>query len=154
MSIINKICLYAGNTYRLQAGWELCDGNNGTPNIEPFVYETYTYSDGGVDNYTMPYLCCVSDEVNGRPSADSFIGQVIPFAGDFAPKNWAFCDGAIMDIGKNTALFSLLGTNYGGDGMRTFALPKIKEIPNPRNASNPPIRYIICTVGVFPYRED
>lgn len=151
MSTINKICLYAGNSYRLQAGWELCDGNNGTPNIEPLVYDTYTYSDGEVENYTMPYLCCVSNESNSNGANESFMGQVVTFAGDFAPRNWAFCDGAIMDIMHNSALFSILGTTYGGDGMRTFALPKIKEIPNPHNASKP-IRYIICTSGVFPYR--
>jgi microcystin-dependent protein len=56
---------------------------------------------------------------------DNFIGEIRIFAGNFAPKGWAFCDGQIMPISQNTALFSLLGTMYGGDGKSTFALPNL-----------------------------
>jgi microcystin-dependent protein len=55
-----------------------------------------------------------------------FIGEVRWFAGNFAPQDWAFCDGQILSIAENTALFSLLGTTYGGDGMSTFALPDMR----------------------------
>jgi microcystin-dependent protein len=48
------------------------------------------------------------------------------FAGNFAPKGWALCDGQLMPISQNTALFSLLGTTYGGDGKSTFALPNLQ----------------------------
>jgi microcystin-dependent protein len=48
------------------------------------------------------------------------------FAGSFAPLGWAFCDGQLLDIGQNTALFSLIGTSYGGDGQTTFALPDLR----------------------------
>ena len=48
------------------------------------------------------------------------------FAGTFAPRNWAFCDGQILPISNYTALFSLLGTTYGGDGRTTFALPDLR----------------------------
>ncbi len=51
------------------------------------------------------------------------IAQVLMFAGNFAPRNWAFCNGQILSIAQNTALFSILGTMYGGDGRTTFALP-------------------------------
>lgn len=58
--------------------------------------------------------------------ADPFLGQVILFAGNFAPRGWAFCDGQLIAISSNTALFSLLGTTYGGDGRSTFALPDLR----------------------------
>jgi microcystin-dependent protein len=58
--------------------------------------------------------------------ADPFVAEIRIFAGNFAPKGWAFCDGQLMPISQNTALFSLLGTNYGGDGRSTFALPNLQ----------------------------
>lgn len=57
---------------------------------------------------------------------DEFIGIVKLFAGNFAPKGWALCNGQIMSIAQNTALFSLLGTTYGGNGQTTFALPNLQ----------------------------
>ncbi|WP_186456829.1 phage tail protein [Sphingomonas suaedae] len=57
---------------------------------------------------------------------DPFIGQIIMFGGNFAPRGWAFCDGQIMSIASNTALFSILGTTYGGNGQTTFALPDLR----------------------------
>lgn len=54
-----------------------------------------------------------------------FLGQITVFAGNFAPVGWAFCDGREMPISENEALFSILGTTYGGDGMTTFALPNL-----------------------------
>ena len=57
--------------------------------------------------------------------ADPFVAEIRIFPFNFAPKGWAFCDGQIMPISQNTALFSLLGTTYGGDGKSTFALPDL-----------------------------
>lgn len=54
------------------------------------------------------------------------IAEIRLFAGNFAPRAWAFCNGQIMAIAQNTALFSLLGTNYGGNGQTTFALPDFR----------------------------
>jgi microcystin-dependent protein len=54
------------------------------------------------------------------------IAEIRMFAGTFAPRNWAFCQGQIMSIAQNTALFSLLGTTYGGNGQTTFALPDLR----------------------------
>jgi microcystin-dependent protein len=59
-------------------------------------------------------------------SIDPFIGEVILFGGNFAPQGWAFCHGQLLSISQNTALFSLLGTTYGGDGQTTFALPDLR----------------------------
>lgn len=58
--------------------------------------------------------------------SDFFIGQVTLFAGNFAPLGWAFCQGQILSIAQNSALFAILGTTYGGDGVTTFALPDLR----------------------------
>jgi microcystin-dependent protein len=58
---------------------------------------------------------------------DPFIGQIMAVGFNFAPKGWAFCDGRLMSIAQNSALFSLLGTTYGGDGIQTFALPDYRS---------------------------
>ncbi|MFX0557709.1 phage tail protein [Maribacter sp. CXY002] len=57
---------------------------------------------------------------------EGFIGQIILFAGNFAPRNWAFCNGQLLAISQNTALFSIIGTTYGGDGRTTFGLPDLR----------------------------
>jgi microcystin-dependent protein len=57
---------------------------------------------------------------------DPFLGQVILFAGNFAPRGWAFCAGQLLEISQYMALFSILGTTYGGDGRTTFALPDLR----------------------------
>jgi microcystin-dependent protein len=57
---------------------------------------------------------------------DPFVAEIRIFAGNFAPKGWAFCNGQLIAISQNTALFSLLGTTYGGDGRSTFALPNLQ----------------------------
>jgi microcystin-dependent protein len=58
--------------------------------------------------------------------ADPFVAEIRIFGFNFAPKGWAFCDGQLLPISQNTALFSLLGTTYGGDGKSTFALPDLQ----------------------------
>lgn len=55
-----------------------------------------------------------------------FIGQIVMFGGNFAPRSWALCDGQLLAISSNEALFSILGTTYGGDGRTTFALPDLR----------------------------
>jgi len=57
---------------------------------------------------------------------DPFIGQVMMFGGNFAPRGWAFCEGQLLAISSHSALFSILGTIYGGDGRTTFALPDLR----------------------------
>src|SRR5215813_10576200 len=58
--------------------------------------------------------------------SNPFVAEIRIFTGNFAPKGWAQCDGQLMPISQNTALFSLLGTTYGGDGKSTFALPNLQ----------------------------
>ncbi len=59
--------------------------------------------------------------------ADPFVAEIRIFAFNFAPTGWAFCNGQLLPISQNTALFSLLGTMYGGDGKSTFALPNMQN---------------------------
>jgi microcystin-dependent protein len=76
---------------------------------------------------------------------DEMMGTVKLFAGNFAPKGFMACDGTLIPIQTNTALFSILGTTYGGDGKATFALPKLQ-------APIEGLMYIICTMGIYPSR--
>jgi microcystin-dependent protein len=57
---------------------------------------------------------------------EGYIGEIRMFAPNFAPKNWALCNGQLLVVNLNSALFSILGTTYGGDGIRTFALPDLR----------------------------
>src|SRR5688572_17815761 len=74
--------------------------------------------------------------------ANPYLGEIKMFGGNFAPAGWHFCDGALLPISENDALFTLIGTTYGGDGQETFALPNLQSrIPihqgtNPGNGIN------------------
>lgn len=58
--------------------------------------------------------------------SEPYVGEIRMFAGNFAPRGWAFCDGQLLAVSQNDALFSLLGTIYGGDGRTTFGLPDMR----------------------------
>lgn len=77
---------------------------------------------------------------------DPFIAQIQLFPYTFTPRGWAPCDGAILQIAPNTALFSLLGNNFGGDGKTTFALPKLA---GPAAG----VGYFISLQGSYPSRD-
>ena len=78
------------------------------------------------------------------------IGEVKLFAGNFAPRNWAFCEGNLLPIDRYQSLYSILGTAYGGDGRTTFSLPKLGNLPGERGGE---LRYIICLEGLYPSRQ-
>lgn len=73
-----------------------------------------------------------------------FLGQVEAFAFNYAPQNWLPCDGRLLSISQNTALYALLRNTYGGDGKSTFALPKLA----PLSPAGP--NFYIAIVGIFP----
>jgi microcystin-dependent protein len=76
--------------------------------------------------------------------SDPFVAEIRMFGFEFAPQGWANCNGAIYPIRQNTALYALLGTSFGGDGINTFGLPNLQSrVPMHANASNPaaPSRY-------------
>jgi len=80
---------------------------------------------------------------------DPYIGEIMIFAGNFCPVNWAPTNGQLLSISQNTALFSLLGTTYGGDGVTTFALPNNEPILTRTRA---PLTQCIALYGVYPSR--
>lgn len=77
--------------------------------------------------------------------SDDTLGFIRLSSLNFVPQNYAACNGALLSISQNAALYSLLGTRFGGDGKTTFALPKLSSpFPN--------CMYIICTIGCYPIR--
>lgn len=78
---------------------------------------------------------------------DMFLGTVALFALTFTPQNWLLCDGRLLQINGNQALFALIGTTFGGDGAATFALPDLRG-KEPLAG----LHYCICTQGLFPSR--
>jgi microcystin-dependent protein len=74
---------------------------------------------------------------------EQFIGQIMMFGGNFAPRSWALCNGQLLPIASYSALFSILGTTYGGDGRSTFALPDLQgrvPVHAGNGAGLPPVR--------------
>jgi microcystin-dependent protein len=80
---------------------------------------------GGVA-LSLPFSFAAGIESAGAQGGDPFIGEIRMFGGNFAPTGWAFCDGQLIPISENDALFTLIGTTYGGDGLVTFALPDLR----------------------------
>jgi microcystin-dependent protein len=76
--------------------------------------------------YLLALVLTISLGTTKSFAQQGFIGEIRMFAGNFAPQSWAFCDGQLLSIASNTALFSLLGTTYGGNGFSTFALPDLR----------------------------
>lgn len=90
---------------------------------------------------------------------DGYLAEVRLWAGNFAPNYWMFCEGQIIQISQNPALYSLLGTMYGGDGRTTFQLPDLREkdgngnpIPMYQTSQGGKLAHIICVQGIYPER--
>ncbi|MEP6749957.1 MAG: tail fiber protein [Bacteroidota bacterium] len=77
---------------------------------------------------------------------DPIKATIILFAGNFAPMGWAFCEGQLINKQAAEPLFAILGNTYGGDGIKTFALPNLKEAEKQLGG----VRYIIAVDGIFP----
>ena len=84
---------------------------------------------------------------------EGYVGEVRLFAGQFVPVGWVLCNGQMLRIYENQALYSLLMTKYGGDGKTTFAVPKIAPILG-ADTQTPydDLHYIICVNGIYPER--
>jgi microcystin-dependent protein len=79
---------------------------------------------------------------------DYFLGQIVCFPYSFVPMGWLLCNGQILQIQQNTALFSLIGTKFGGNGTTTFAIPNLQGAePQPGTG------YYICVSGIYPTRD-
>jgi len=93
---------------------------------------------------------------------ETYIGMILQFTYGFAPQNWESCEGQTLQIQQNTALFSLIGTNFGGNGKTTFCLPDLRPRDSDGNLLNLNLgdkynggTYIpsyICTSGLYPSR--
>ena len=87
---------------------------------------------------------------------DEFLAMIKQFAGNFVPKGFMACDGRVLPIRANEALFSLLGTTYGGDGMQNFQLPDLRPVDEngqKRAWNEDEPRAIICVQGIYPMRD-
>ena len=80
---------------------------------------------------------------------EDYIGDIILFAGHFCPRNYLPCDGAMLKVAQFTALASLLGNRYGGDGTNTFKLPDLRG-KSPLDDEYVPLHHYICVSGIFP----
>jgi microcystin-dependent protein len=86
-----------------------------------------------------------------QANADPFVGEVVTLANNFCPIGFAPLDGQLLPINQNQALFSLLGTTYGGDGVTTFALPRGKPVAT--LVQGAPLLQCIALIGIFPPRN-
>jgi microcystin-dependent protein len=116
----NTVKLNAGTAVGQLITWDGANWVNTSPknpasisNIQPYLALNYSIALYGI----FP----------SRNSADPFVGEIGLFGFSFPPKNWALCNGQLLPINTNQALFSLLGTNYGGNGTTNFALPNLQS---------------------------
>jgi len=82
---------------------------------------------------------------------EPFLGDIMTSPYNFAPRGWAFCEGQLLPVAQNHALYALLGTQFGGDGRSTFALPDLRD--QEVEAGGSKVRYIIALQGIFPSRN-
>lgn len=84
---------------------------------------------------------------------DYYLGEIGLFAINYQPKGWVLCDGSLLSVSSNQALFALLGNRFGGDGRTSFAIPDLRTSMF-GNSPDFKIEYYICINGIFPQRED
>ena len=82
--------------------------------------------------------------------AEPFLAEIRMVSFNFAPKGWAMCNGQVLPINQNQALFTLLGATFGGDGKTNFALPDLRSQALGKGPNGP--NYIIALVGTYPQR--
>lgn len=91
----------------------------------------------------------VATNVGGASDTSCVVGEIKLLAGNQYPTDWHLADGSLLSISSNVALFSLLGTSYGGNGTTTFALPDLRGA-EPKGHGPAGVNYFICTSGLFP----
>jgi microcystin-dependent protein len=110
-----------------------------------------------IDSYLRPVIFCAAlcfgfwvGPGSAIAGANPYLGEIETFAFNFCPTGWTTLNGQLLPINMNQALFSLLGTTYGGDGVTTFALPTAKPI---FTAIGAPVQQCIALQGIFPSRN-
>jgi microcystin-dependent protein len=139
MALKGQITLFAGSF--APKGWAYCDGTNGTPNIPAKIINQHQ---------KMNYIICTADN-----NDDELIGQIIETTTEYAPKGWVFCNGQLLRISDNQALFTILNTTYGGSGVDTFAVPKLDAVKTEnvvKLVDYNRVRYIMSVKGEYPRR--
>lgn len=81
---------------------------------------------------------------------EDYLASIKLFAGTFCPSDFMYCDGQSLQVSQNPALFSLLGNQYGGDGVHTFNLPNLNKTPIIEGTR---LKYVICVQGMYPSRD-
>jgi microcystin-dependent protein len=122
VSATNQVALNAGTNKGDLITW---DGTNWV-NMQPAVQHFSLTVDNRQPYLTLNYCIAMNGIFPSRSDATPFVSQIQIFPFNFAPVGWALCNGQLISISQNTALFSLLGTNYGGDGRTTFQLPNLQ----------------------------
>jgi len=163
INAVGEIGYFGGQSAPIN--WAYCDGSSLLKDEHPALFEVIGYTYGGSEEeFNLPNLPAIppADGSTGdtkalirlrlnahfvHESQNSTLASIVQWSGSTTPNElfWQACDGQLMSIEENMALFSLLGTHYGGDGEKTFALPKIET-------GNDTI-YIICIQGIFPARS-
>ena len=123
VSATNQVSLNAGTAAGQLITW---DGTNWV-SMAPAVQHFSLTVDNRQPYLTMNYCIAESGIFPSRADATPYLSQIQLFPFNFAPRGWALCNGQLLAISSNTALFSLLGTNYGGNGTSTFQLPNLES---------------------------
>ncbi len=155
---VGAICLFAGS-YDIK-GWSNCDGKTLPTADFTELYEAIGNKYGGdANNFALPNLQEHEKQLNGVKyqialwenmyAPEPIIGTVFLWISDTPPDGCPFCDGALLRIQEYQALYSLLGTKYGGNGTTNFNLPNLAEAEKSLNGA----RYVICIIGIYPPRN-
>lgn len=173
--MLGEIYLFTGGF--APRGYALCKGQELQISEHDALFSILgtTYGGNGATTFALPdlqhaqpapdthYIIALvgTYPVSGGGSAEAAVGEIRMFAGNFAPGGYAFCDGQLLQINQNQALFSLLGTNFGGDGRMDYGLPDLRgydyvlnENVNGNRYGDPKgVRHIIALNGDFPRRN-
>jgi microcystin-dependent protein len=173
-SMLGQIVLFGGNV--APRGWEFCAGQLIPVNMNVALFSVLgkTFGGDGWNNFALPdlrnrtralpwprtdppsgplnYIIAVQ---GGEKPMEPMLGQIVLFGDNLPPKGWAFCAAQPMTIDQNYALYSLLGTTFGG-GKDFFRLPDLHSqvIPSPLPDSRPQGPYMIALVGTYPEHKD
>lgn len=156
--VLGEIRLFAGN--RVPDQWQACEGQvlPISENEELFSVISAAFGGNGTTTFALPtiapartvefsfsgvqYVMCTSGAWPLQGGMEGMLGEIRLWGGLEVPQGWALCDGSLLSVNNNQALFVVVGLNYGGDGFQTFGLPLL---PNQSGA-----RYLICIRGAFP----
>jgi len=137
--VANNLALNAGTAAGNLLTW---DGNNWV-NLQPAVQHFSIVADNLQPWLILNYCIALEGVFPSQTGAEPYLGEIDLFGCNFAPRGWALCNGQLLSISVNDALFTLLGTTYGGDGVTTFALPDLRGRTPMHMGSNGTTSYII-----------